>query len=111
MARRYIKGKMVEVADTNTQAVLRKLHPTPGEACDVCGEVVTTLYPALPGQPQVVDFTEHNRQAYDLHLRLTDQEHLRDQPITRSYPTSPCPCECNSGSFCGGCGHAGCGRR
>lgn len=23
----------------------------------------------------------------------------------------PCPCECNSGGFCGGCGHAGCGSR
>lgn len=23
----------------------------------------------------------------------------------------PCSCECNSGGFCGGCGHAGCGRR
>jgi hypothetical protein len=23
----------------------------------------------------------------------------------------PCPCVCNSGGFCGGCGHAGCGRR
>lgn len=22
-----------------------------------------------------------------------------------------CPCACNSGGFCGGCGHAGCGRR
>jgi hypothetical protein len=22
-----------------------------------------------------------------------------------------CPCSCNSGGFCGGCGHAGCGRR
>ncbi len=22
-----------------------------------------------------------------------------------------CGCECNSGGFCGGCGHAGCGRR
>jgi hypothetical protein len=22
-----------------------------------------------------------------------------------------CPCECNSGGFCGGCGHAGCGGR
>ena len=22
-----------------------------------------------------------------------------------------CPCECNSGGFCGGCGHAGCGMR
>jgi len=26
-------------------------------------------------------------------------------------PTPPCPCECNSGGFCGGCGHAGCGGR
>jgi len=25
--------------------------------------------------------------------------------------TGPCPCECNRGGFCGGCGHAGCGRR
>ena len=25
--------------------------------------------------------------------------------------TGPCPCECNSGGFCGGCGHAGCGGR
>ncbi len=24
---------------------------------------------------------------------------------------APCPCECNRGEFCGGCGHAGCGRR
>lgn len=23
----------------------------------------------------------------------------------------PCPCECNSGGFCGGCDHAGCGGR
>lgn len=22
-----------------------------------------------------------------------------------------CGCECNSGGFCGGCGHRGCGRR
>ena len=24
---------------------------------------------------------------------------------------APCQCECNSGGFCGGCGHAGCGGR
>lgn len=24
---------------------------------------------------------------------------------------SGCPCACNSGGFCGGCGHAGCGGR
>ncbi len=26
-------------------------------------------------------------------------------------PVGPCECECNRGGFCGGCGHAGCGRR
>jgi len=25
--------------------------------------------------------------------------------------TEPCPCECNRGGRCGGCGHAGCGGR
>ena len=29
----------------------------------------------------------------------------------RSRSTGPCPCACNSGGFCGGCGHAGCGGR
>jgi hypothetical protein len=24
---------------------------------------------------------------------------------------APCLCECTRGGFCGGCGHAGCGRR
>ena len=23
--------------------------------------------------------------------------------------TGPCPCACNAGGFCGGCGHRGCG--
>ena len=30
---------------------------------------------------------------------------------TRLVRTRPCSCECNSGGFCGGCGHAGCGLR
>jgi hypothetical protein len=30
---------------------------------------------------------------------------------TASNWPGPCPCECNSGGFCGGCGHAGCGGR
>lgn len=47
-----------------------------------------------------------------------DVDHLRDRARERSvarHPTtgqpSGCPCECNFGGFCGGCGHAGCGRR
>lgn len=31
--------------------------------------------------------------------------------IVRGYNDGPCPCECNSGGRCGGCGHAGCGGR
>lgn len=30
-------------------------------------------------------------------------------PVRR--PVGPCPCACNHGGFCGGCGHAGCGGR
>jgi hypothetical protein len=30
---------------------------------------------------------------------------------TMTARTGPCPCECNRGGFCGGCGHAGCGGR
>lgn len=29
----------------------------------------------------------------------------------RARQIGPCPCECNRGGFCGGCGHAGCGGR
>lgn len=31
--------------------------------------------------------------------------------ITRTATTKPCWCACNAGGFCGGCGHAGCGKR
>ncbi|MFD7169716.1 hypothetical protein [Streptomyces violascens] len=34
------------------------------------------------------------------------------EPPVRRRTTEPCSCVCNSGGFCGGCGHAGCaGRR
>lgn len=33
---------------------------------------------------------------------------LKDSGLRR---VGPCPCECNTGGFCGGCGHAGCGGR
>ncbi len=32
-------------------------------------------------------------------------------PTRSTYRPLACPCACNSGGFCGGCGHAGCGRR
>jgi hypothetical protein len=44
-----------------------------------------------------------------------DMAGLKDPEVLRAalkrYVDGPCPCECNSGGFCGGCGHAGCGRR
>lgn len=30
---------------------------------------------------------------------------------SRRRPVGPCPCECNTGGRCGGCGHTGCGGR
>ena len=33
------------------------------------------------------------------------------QRIRERDRVEPCPCECNRGEFCGGCGHRGCGRR
>jgi hypothetical protein len=38
MSKRYINGQMVEVTDTNTQAVLRKLHPQPADENDLTAE-------------------------------------------------------------------------
>ncbi len=34
----------------------------------------------------------------------------RPRPAAR-WAAGPCGCACTSGGFCGGCGHAGCGRR
>lgn len=44
---------------------------------------------------------------------IPDSESIPVHPITRyaQRPIGPCPCECNRGGFCGGCGHAGCGGR
>lgn len=49
--------------------------------------------------------------------RLLDEQAARILAGVRTSPrylaraTGPCPCACNSGGFCGGCGHAGCGGR
>ena len=32
-------------------------------------------------------------------------------PVVDPPSAASCPCECNRGGFCGGCGHAGCGGR
>lgn len=44
--------------------------------------------------------------------RMLSQEEPPTPAAGSSRPAAgPCPCACNSGGFCGGCGHAGCGAR
>lgn len=48
------------------------------------------------------------------HIKCPEvQPHERRDPPKgiHLYDVGPCPCECNSGGHCGGCGHAGCGGR
>lgn len=46
-----------------------------------------------------------------------DRDESGDEPVRRLQRAlkrehvRPCPCECATGGFCGGCGHAGCQRR
>lgn len=42
---------------------------------------------------------------------VTGVSALGRPPLARRRTTGRCPCACNSGEFCGGCGHAGCGGR
>ncbi len=46
-------------------------------------------------------------------LRAATEHSWLPYPTTRPRrrTVSGCPCPCNSGGFCGGCGHAGCGGR
>jgi hypothetical protein len=81
--------------------------------------------PALPHH-----LTRLDQRPHAARLRLLETAAYRtnpDRPTTPATPTmprqrtaegtprsrrvGPCPCPCNSGGFCGGCGHAGCGRR
>ena len=62
----------------------------------------------------------HNPKSVGHEISLRQQRDLVHDEIIRrmernrlmnATPVKPCPCECNSGGFCGGCGHAGCGGR
>ena len=50
------------------------------------------------------DLDELKRQTTEAAKTLQNLR-IQDQQVR------PCPCECNQGQFCGGCGHRGCGRR
>jgi hypothetical protein len=43
--------------------------------------------------------------------RMLSRETPPPVPGTARPHAGPCPCACNNGGFCGGCGHAGCGAR
>lgn len=49
-------------------------------------------------------------EGYDQAVAEAAREDERLAAIRRG-EVPPCPCECNRGGFCGGCGHAGCGGR
>ena len=88
-------------------------HVCPG-ACAECGNPE----PQATGRDVPADDT------YEVHCGrcgATFQVAYRPAPTARESAdqmrrwarrnVGSCPCECNSGGFCGGCGHAGCGRR
>jgi hypothetical protein len=77
--------------------------------------------PALPRQ--LVRLDQQSTEVRHHVLALAVQDTDPDRPTassTTSFPRQravtfgkpgPCACACNSGGFCGGCGHAGCGAR
>lgn len=58
------------------------------------------------------------RPDYEVTLRPPEPQQPPRRASSASYPrraprpaVGTCGCECGRGGFCGGCGHAGCGRR
>ena len=83
------------------QAVNEQLDGTNCEACDKPAEahMLVTI--------RDMDI----REVLVCHEHMLDPGPLLDYDRRRRPSVPPCPCECNSGGFCGGCGHAGCGGR
>ena len=44
-------------------------------------------------------------------IELQGRGRTKGRNMSYGQEVRPCPCECNRGGFCGGCGHAGCGGR
>jgi hypothetical protein len=51
------------------------------------------------------------REAHENVQRQAAFRKLEAKGVTGPAVRAGCGCACNSGGFCGGCGHAGCGRR
>ena len=63
-----------------------------------CPRIGSQLITDLDGAP--LAFCRTHRVLAQLQYRLPTRSRI-----------GPCPCICNAGGFCGGCGHAGCGAR
>ncbi len=61
--------------------------------------------------PPGVDLLEACRQVQGEEILRVMREAPTGSVQVWACGVAPCPCECNRGEFCGGCGHAGCGRR
>jgi hypothetical protein len=67
--------------------------------------------------PAPVSFTAEEIAQYqyenpdDQDCEVLDLVMEKDMAARASRKVSPCGCACCRGGFCGGCGHAGCGRR
>lgn len=59
------------------------------------------------------DLIEMARRDREDEERAQEAKALRDRMLTSAgtFRFATCTCECSRGQFCGGCGHAGCGRR
>ena len=57
--------------------------------------------------------TGHAYPRADGTIKITFTTYPDEDPIPDKQIPGPCPCVCNANpvGFCGGCGHAGCGRR
>lgn len=64
---------------------------------------------ALDERDRLIAILQEN--GYQLIMTEDGTRVLMEQKVVRQ-KVPPCPCVCNRGGFCGGCGHAGCfGRR
>jgi hypothetical protein len=72
---------------------------------------IAETHAAALREDQTVMFTEYeNRRLAQDAVECPECE-TTGQNCSAHHQPRPCPCACNSGAECGGCGHAGCGGR
>ncbi|MFI5808607.1 hypothetical protein [Streptomyces sp. NPDC051561] len=102
----------------------------PSETAWLCAEAAFHLTHAAGRTPSGLTdpalptlLTRLDQRPHPARLRLLDTAIARTGPLVITLPTpaparttgrraaGSCGCACTTGGFCGGCGHAGCGRR